>query len=144
MNDFEFARLEEKELEKLGIDLDEGYDIEQHYTFREYSKDAFSTVMYPEAGKGTLPAINYTILALVGEAGETANKLKKVWRGDKPLDAELKAALADEIGDVLWYADRALVELGYPEGLEAAAKMNIAKLKDRRERGKTKGDGDKR
>jgi NTP pyrophosphatase (non-canonical NTP hydrolase) len=114
------------------------------YTFKEYSKDAFSTVMYPEAGTGSLVALNYTILAAVGEAGETANKLKKVWRGDKPLDAELKAALADEVGDVLWYLDRVMIELGYPEGLDAAAKMNIAKLRDRRSRNMTKGDGDKR
>jgi len=119
-------------------------EIEQQYSFKEYTKDAYSTVMYPEAGQGTLNALNYTVLAAVGEAGELANKLKKVWRGDKPLDADLKAAMADEVGDVLWYLDRTMVELGYPEGLEAAAKMNIAKLKDRRARNQTKGDGDKR
>lgn len=133
----------EKELERLHAEFD-GYDIEQQYTFREYSKDAFSTVMYPEAGQGTLPALNYTVLAAGGEMGEIQNKLKKVWRGDKPLDDELRAAMADEVGDVLWYLDRTMVELGYPEGLEAAAKMNIAKLRDRRARNKTKGDGDKR
>ncbi len=119
-------------------------DIEQHYTFREYSRRAHSTVMYPESGTGSLVALNYTVLAAVGEAGEIANKLKKVWRGDKPLTPELKAAMADEIGDVLWYLDRAMVELGYPEGLEAAAKMNNVKLEDRRSRKTTQGDGDNR
>lgn len=113
------------------------------YTCKQYSKDAFSTVMYPESGTGSLVAVNYCALAAVGEAGEIANKLKKVWRGDKPLDADLKAALISEIGDVIWYLDRLSVELGY-NGLEDAAKINIAKLKDRRERGKTMGDGDLR
>lgn len=116
---------------------------ERDYTFKEYSKDAFSTVMYPESGTGSLLAVNYCALAAVGEAGEIANKLKKVWRGDKPLDAELKAALASELGDVLWYIDRLAVELGY-NGLEDVAKMNIAKLRDRRSRNMTMGDGDKR
>lgn len=113
------------------------------YTCKQYSKDAFSTVMYPEAGTGSLVAVNYCALAAGGEMGEIQNKLKKVWRGDKPLDAELKATLADEAGDVLWYLDRLAVELGY-NGLEDLAKMNIAKLRDRRQRGKTMGDGDNR
>ena len=113
------------------------------YTCKEYSRDAFSTVMYPEAGTGSLLAVNYCTLAAGGEMGEIQNKLKKVWRGDKPLDAELKATLADEAGDVLWYLDRLAVELGY-NGLEDIAKMNIAKLRDRRARNMTKGDGDKR
>lgn len=119
-------------------------DFDEHdYTCKQYSKDAFSTVMYPEAGTGSLVAVNYCALAAGGEMGEIQNKLKKVWRGDKPLDAELRASLADEAGDVLWYLDRLAVELGY-DGLEAIAKMNIAKLRDRRARNMTKGDGDKR
>lgn len=116
---------------------------ERDYSCKEYSRDAFSTVMYPEAGTGSLVAVNYCSLAAGGEMGEIQNKLKKVWRGDKPLDSELRAALADEAGDVLWYLDRLAVELGF-NGLDDIAKMNIKKLKDRRARNMTKGDGDKR
>lgn len=37
----------------------------------------------------------FIALALVGEAGEMANLVKKDWRGDRPLDAEFAEELAD-------------------------------------------------
>ena len=45
---------------------------------------------------------NDWMTALVGEVGETANILKKIRRGDKPLSA-VKADLAKELADVQIY-----------------------------------------
>lgn len=47
----------------------------------------------------------YLMLGLLAEAGETANVFKKVLRDDDcKLTAEKAERLADELGDVLWYA----------------------------------------
>src|SRR3954466_1059523 len=50
------------------------------YTFDSYQEDAGTTAFYPDAGTGSNAAINYTIFGLIGEAGEIANKWKKVYR----------------------------------------------------------------
>ena len=107
------------------------------YSFSDYSKDANITACYP-----TDKAIEYCTLGMVGEAGEIANKYKKILRGDNTLDDNQRLELAKEIGDVLWYADRLSVELGYT--LEQVAKMNIDKLHSRYKRNQIKGDGDNR
>ncbi len=99
----------------------------------DYQHEAASTAIYPKA-KG----LEYTTLGLVGEAGELANKVKKILRGDS-VDF---FALRDELGDVLWYVAALATELGYP--LEIVAKRNLEKLASRKERGVTKGEGDNR
>jgi NTP pyrophosphatase (non-canonical NTP hydrolase) len=45
--------------------------------------------------------INYLTLAICGEAGELANLIKKVWRGDK-ID---KQEIRDEIADIRIYLE---------------------------------------
>ena len=62
-------------------------------TLSSYQKAASGTAIYP-----TQHAITYPALGLAGEAGEVANKVKKIIRDGK-LD---KAALKGEIGDCLW------------------------------------------
>ena len=66
----------------------------------EYQDKARTYAVYPEDHR-----INYPALGLVGEAGEIANKVKKIMRGDvKPENMEQKKLeVASEIGDVLWY-----------------------------------------
>lgn len=65
-------------------------------------------------------------LGAAGEAGEIANKVKKVFYHGHPLN---QGEIADEIGDVLWYLDDLARALG--TSLERIAFMNIEKLKAR-------------
>lgn len=81
----------------------------------------------------------YPALALNGEAGEFAEKVKKAWRDNTPLD---RVEAAKELGDVLWYLDAAAKDMGFT--LEQIAQMNIDKIQSRRARGVLGGSGDNR
>ena len=108
-------------------------------TFEEYQTDAVKTAIYPRQY-----AIIYPALGVTGEAGEIAEKVKKMIRDDH-IDPIL---LHKEIGDVLWYLAALCGDLqevfGMQYSLENAAKGNIAKLQDRANRGKIGGSGDVR
>jgi NTP pyrophosphatase (non-canonical NTP hydrolase) len=108
-------------------------------SFNEYQRQAFTTAVYP--GKGS--NIIYTILGLCGEAGEVAEKIKKVLR-DKGgvIDEETKEAIVKELGDVLWYVSATCGELNVE--MEDVAKKNIAKLAARKAKGMLQGSGDNR
>ncbi len=88
-------------------------------------------------------AIVYPTLGLVNEAGEVAGKIKKIFR-DKGgvISEDDRAALKDELGDVLWYLTQICTELDLP--LEEVAAQNLSKLFDRLERGVIRGEGDVR
>ena len=112
----------------------------------DYQKQALSTVGYPYEFKTIYPA-----LGMNGEAGEVADKVKKVIRdtfvmtddkGAIVLSVDKRIELAKEIGDVLWYCATLSHDLGMK--LEDVAQMNIDKLKSRQERGKLSGSGDNR
>lgn len=108
--------------------------------FNHYQEHTRNTAIYPDAGKGTIPAISYVALGLAGEAGEIANKVKKLSRdGDK---LELRDQIRAEIGDCLWYLFRMADELGVQAG--DLAFQNICKLQDRAKRGVIGGSGDSR
>lgn len=113
------------------------------YTFDNYQEDAGTTAFYPSANTGAEEAIAYTILGLIGEAGEVANKYKKVLR-DKGGYADLDdlTAIATEIGDILWYCARLASELG--ANLSTIATENYRKLNDRKSRDVLYGSGDDR
>ena len=107
--------------------------------FTEYQTKSRKTAKYPAIGH----AVIYPTLGLVNEAGEVAGKIKKVFRDkDGQVNAETRAALESELGDVLWYLAQVCTELGLT--LDEVAEHNIAKLYDRLERGTIKGDGDNR
>ena len=107
-------------------------------TLREYQKKAQETAQYP--GKGL--NLTYPVLGLCGEAGEVADKVKKVMRDNNgSLDGK-RGCIAYELGDVLWYVTDLAVELGY--SLEDVARMNIEKLSSRKARGVIGGSGDDR
>jgi len=106
--------------------------------FNDYQKATEKTANYPKEN-----AIYYTGLGLVGEAGEVANKLKKIIRDDNGIITEEKRKqLNYELGDVLWYISQLATCLDL--NLEQIAIDNIEKLKDRYSRNKINGDGDYR
>lgn len=109
-------------------------------TFELYHLGASSTAVYP--GRGTQRGLEYCTMGLMGEAGELANKVKKLMRGDQELTSEVCLNLGAEAADVLWYLDQLAFELGIP--LADLAEANIIKLKKRALEGKIKGDGDNR
>ena len=87
--------------------------------------------------------IVYPTLGLTGEAGETADKVKKVLRDNKgDFSEERKKEIALELGDTMWYAAALAKDLGYR--LEDICMMNIRKLEDRKKRNKIHGSGDER
>jgi len=107
-------------------------------TLNEYQKHALETAVYPEESR-----IVYPTLGLTGEAGEVADKVKKVIRdGHREFTPEKKAEIMKEIGDVLWYCASLSHDLGYD--LEEVAQTNVDKLRSRMERNRISGSGDNR
>ncbi len=105
----------------------------------EYQLQARKTAFYPNAGQNPV----YPTLGLSGEAGEVAEKVKKVLRDrDGVFDATSKEAIKLELGDVLWYVAQLSSELGFE--LDEIALANLKKLESRALRGRIKGDGDTR
>lgn len=104
--------------------------------FSAYQKEAMKTRIYPADDN-----LVYSALGLAGEAGELANKVKKIVRGDTNR-ADLIAGIKGEMGDVLWYLAALAEDIGVD--LADVAQENIEKIKSRQERGVTRGDGDNR
>ena len=83
------------------------------------------------------------VLGLVGEAGETADKIKKILRDkDGVVSDEDKKLVIKELGDTLWYVAAIARYLGVP--LSEVASGNIDKLENRYQRNKIHGEGDER
>jgi len=107
--------------------------------FNEYQKKSRKTAIYPNVGKNYI----YPTLGLSGEAGEVAEKIKKVIRDKKgKIDGETREAIKKELGDVLWYISQMASELNL--SLDDIAESNIDKLFSRMKRNKLKGSGDDR
>lgn len=105
----------------------------------EYQQRSRATAVYPDAGEN----LTYPALGLCGEAGEAAEKVKKALRDDGGvLTDERRAALAAELGDVLWYVAQLATEAGLD--LDAIAAENLDKLLSRKERNVLQGSGDLR
>lgn len=81
----------------------------------------------------------YMALGLAGEAGEVANKVKKIMRDNTSPDRE---GIKAELGDVLWYVAGMATVLGIK--LDDIAAANLDKLQDRQRRGVIGGSGDNR
>ncbi|EKE20945.1 MAG: hypothetical protein ACD_7C00420G0005 [uncultured bacterium] len=107
--------------------------------FNEYQKESRKTALYPDVDNNFI----YPTLGLAGEAGEVAEKIKKVIRDKKGVvDSETREMIKKELGDVLWYVAQLATELNL--SLDDVASGNIQKLFSRMERGKLNGDGDNR
>lgn len=107
-------------------------------TLDEYQRKALETAVYPEEY-----SIVYPALGMAGEAGEVADKVKKVIRDANAEFSPLKCEeIAMEIGDVLWYCAVLADRIGYR--LDTIGRMNYRKLRSRQVRGKIGGSGDNR
>ena len=107
-------------------------------TFDSYQKQAKKTAIYPKSAD-----IMYPALGLTGEAGEVANKVKKIVRdGRENSPPDWREQIAYELGDVLWYCAALASDLGLSLG--RIATENADKLSGRKERGTLGGSGDSR
>ena len=107
--------------------------------FKTYQIKARETAQYPNLGSNNI----YPTLGLVGEAGEVAEKVKKVIRDKNGLfDEDSKNSIKKELGDVLWYISNLCNEFGF--SLDDVALQNLEKLKLRAAKGKISGSGDER
>jgi len=99
----------------------------------DYQSMAAKTAVYSATHQLLYPA-----LGLAGEAGEVANKVKKMLR-DNNFD---RAGVAAELGDVLWYVAALARDLNLD--MQDLAMQNLEKLYGRAARGTIKGNGDER
>jgi len=111
--------------------------------FSTYQSESRKNTVYPDIGNNFI----FPTLGLVGEAGEIAEKVKKLIR-DKNTNtpdmvrADDKTEIAKELGDVLWYLSQLATEFGIE--LDTIAALNLDKIQSRRERDQVKGNGDNR
>ena len=106
---------------------------------RTYQERSRQTALYPQVGNNPI----YHTLGLCGEAGEVADKVKKVLRDRGGVfDAQIRDDLRLELGDVLWYLAQLASELDLD--LEDIAAANLAKLASRMDRNVIGGSGDRR
>ncbi|MGA2321581.1 MAG: nucleoside triphosphate pyrophosphohydrolase family protein [Solirubrobacteraceae bacterium] len=104
----------------------------------EYQRLSRRTAAYPREAWLAYPA-----LGLAGEAGEVAEHAKKAIRDDAgTVSGARRAAMAKELGDVLWYVAQLASELGLE--LDQIAEANLEKLLSRQRRGVLSGSGDER
>jgi len=107
--------------------------------FRAYQQRSRETARYPDAGANPI----YPTLGLCGEAGEVADKVKKVLRDQGGrFDDAVRDDLRLELGDVLWYVAQLATELDLD--LEDIAAANLEKLASRAARNVIGGSGDRR
>ena len=107
--------------------------------FNTYQKKSRLTAQYPDLDSNYI----YPTLGLVGEAGEVAEKIKKVIRDKNGIfDKDSKLALKKELGDVLWYLSNLCTEFDFK--FEDVAFDNLEKLQLRANRGTISGSGDDR
>ena len=113
--------------------------ITKYMTFREYQLKAKESAHFPEKES----AFIYTALALMGEAGEVAEKIKKIWRDkNKLVDASDREEIKKEIGDVLWYLSQLADQLDID--FDDVAQTNLDKTHSRLTRNVISGSGDNR
>jgi NTP pyrophosphatase (non-canonical NTP hydrolase) len=102
----------------------------------EYQQHASKTAIYKDK-------LIYPTLGLAGEAGEIANKVKKILRDSSgEMQEDTRQNLISELGDVLWYVAALATDL--KTELSEVANKNIEKLNSRKNRGTIGGSGDNR
>lgn len=108
--------------------------------FNDYQKQALTTAI---TSGDDFKDMMHWVLGLNGEAGEVAEKLKKIIRDKNGIISDSdKQELAKELGDVLWYLAVFAHDLGV--SFDEVAATNLKKLADRQQRNKLGGSGDNR
>jgi NTP pyrophosphatase (non-canonical NTP hydrolase) len=111
--------------------------------FNEYQNLTEKTDLKTGIKEGLNPPFLYYVLGLVGEAGEVADKIKKIFRDDKGVITDEKIeSINKELGDVLWYLSR--LANAFNLKFNDVAKSNINKLFKRKNNGTIIGSGDNR
>lgn len=111
--------------------------------FDEYQQKAKKYDFFEATGELRQPGFIEKVLGLTGEAGEVADKIKKILRDkDGVVSDEDRAAVVKELGDTLWYIAAISRYLGVP--LSEVASINLDKLESRTQRGTMHGEGDER
>ena len=111
--------------------------------FNEYQKKAAKYDLSKKTSD--LKAVGFIekVLGLTGEAGETADKIKKILRDkDGVVSDEDRDLIIKELGDTLWYIASIARYLDVP--LSKVADGNIEKLESRYQRDRLHGEGDER
>ena len=122
----------------LGAQTNESNKYKKVSDLDMYQKVALTTAIYPRE-----QALIYPTLGLTGEAGEVANKVKKIIRdGSDSKDEKLVSEIKSEIGDCLWYI--AVLASDFDIKLSDIASANLEKLEKRKEKGTIHGSGDNR
>ena len=89
------------------------------------------------------PGFIEKVLGLVGEAGETADKIKKLIRDKDGVASDTdREMIVKELGDTLWYI--ASIARYLDVSLSDVAEGNLEKLESRWQRNKLHGEGDER
>jgi len=117
--------------------------------FNSYQEKAKSTAVFPNLAvvdsgfNGGVVEYIYPALGLVGEAGEVAEKIKKLIRDKGGVTSEEDIqTIRKELGDVLWYV--AVLSDSFGLTLQEVAQGNLDKLASRKDRNVLKGSGDDR
>lgn len=132
----------EREVEEV-MTSSVGHQFQHIHMIDVYQTLSRQTAIYPGAGQCTALGLSYVSLGLAGEAGEVANKIKKVIRDEEGVLTDEKAeVIAAELGDVVWYLARLADELGV--SLSSVLAGNVNKLFSRKKRGVIGGSGDNR
>ena len=122
----------------LGAQSNESNKYKKVSDLDMYQKVALTTAIYPRE-----QAIIYPTLGLTGEAGEVANKVKKIIRdGSNSKDEKLVSEIKSEIGDCLWYI--AILANDFDIKLSDIASTNLEKLANRKKNNTIHGSGDTR
>jgi|TARA_R100000426_G_C4744252_1_gene80783 NTP pyrophosphatase (non-canonical NTP hydrolase) len=123
---------------ELGIRTNETHKYNRISDLDMYQQVAKTTAIYPRE-----QAIIYPTLGLTGEAGEVANKVKKIIRdGTNKNNENLVQEISAEIGDCLWYISVLADDIGVK--LSDIANSNLEKLENRKKKGTIHGSGDDR
>ncbi|OIO07001.1 hypothetical protein COX68_02855 [Candidatus Falkowbacteria bacterium CG_4_10_14_0_2_um_filter_41_15] len=108
-------------------------------TLSDYQQNSKKTAIYPNVGSNFV----YPTLGLAGEAGEVADKIKKILRDkDGQINDADRQEIGKELGDVLWYIAQMATELNL--SLDEVAQNNLTKLLSRLGRNVLGGNGDNR
>ena len=109
----------------------------------EYQEKIKEYDLFKATGNYNTIAFVEKVLGLVGEAGETADKIKKILRDkDGVINEDDKLEVVKELGDVLWYV--ASIARYLDVSLEEVASLNLEKLEGRKKRNLLDGEGDNR